>query len=104
MGHSADATNRLKSNKALRDRTTFYLNFEDYTKTPSSNKKYNFKTPTAKELKILDGKNRAFLKEQKMQNRVFLIFGFALGIALLFWFSQTELWAGYVESFGRYVR
>ena len=104
MGYSADANNTLKSNKALIDSTTFYLNFEDYTKTPPSKKEYNFKTPTAKELKILKGKNQAFLKKQKMQNRVTLIFGFAVGIALLYWFSQTGLWAGYIEGFGKYAR
>ena len=104
MGHSADATNRLLSNKALRSKGHSYESFKVYSKLRPSNKRYNFKTPTAKELKILEGKNRAFLKEQKMKNRVILIFGFAVGIALLYWFSQTELWGGYVEGFGMYVR
>ena len=104
MGYSADANNTLKSNKALRDRTTFYLNFEDYTKTPPSKKEYNFKTPNSKELKRLKVSNRLFLQQQKSRNRVILLFGFAVGIALLYWLSQTELWAGYIEGFGRYVR
>lgn len=104
MGHSADANNRLISNKALRTKRKTYESFKDYSKSRPSNKSYHFRTPTAKELKILEGKNRAFLKEQKMQNRVILIFGFAVGIALLYWFSQTELWAGYVEGFGRFVK
>lgn len=104
MGHSADATNRLISNKALRTKGKTYESFKDYSKSKSSNKRYHFKTPTAKELKILEGKNRAFLKEQKMQNRVILIFGFAVGLALLYWFSQTTIWAGYIEGFGKFVR
>lgn len=104
MGHSADANNRLLSNKTLRAKGKTYESFKDYSKSPPSNKRYNFKTPTAKELKILEGKNRAFLKEQKMQNRVILIFALAVGIALLYWFSQTVLWAGYIEGFGRFVK
>ncbi|MFK8008172.1 MAG: hypothetical protein AB8H03_17580 [Saprospiraceae bacterium] len=103
MGHSADATNRLISNKALRTKGKTYENFKDYSKLKPSNKRYNFKTPTAKELKILEGKNRAFLKEQRMQNRVILVFAFAVGLALLYWFSQTTIWAGYLEAFGNYT-
>ncbi len=103
MGHSADATNRLISNKALRTKGSSYESFKDYSKSRPSNKKYNFKTPTAKELKILEGKNRAFLKEQKMKNQVILVFGFAVGLAILYWFSQTTIWSGYLEVFGKYT-
>ena len=104
MGHSADATNRLISNKALRTKGKSYESFKDYSKSRPSNKRYKFKTPSAKELKILEGKNRAFLKEQKMQNRVILIFAFAVGMAIFYWFSQTGIWEGYMEGIGKLVR
>ncbi len=104
MGHSADAINRLKSNKALRTKVNSYENFKDYSKTSTSNKKYHFKRASSNELKRLEASNRAFLKEQKLRNQVVLIFGFAIGLAFLYWFSQTAIWAGYVEGFGKYAR
>ncbi len=104
MGHSADASNRLKSNKSLRTKVNPYEVFKDYSKPPPSNKRYNFKTPTVEQLKKMEARNRAFLKEQKKEKLVFLIFGFLVGLAILYWFSQTEIWAGYIEGFGRYAR
>jgi len=103
MGHSSDAINVLKSNKALRTRTNSYENFKDYSKSPHSNKKYKFKTPTARQLKKLEAKNRFFLEEQKRKNRVMMIFAFAVGLAVLYWFSQTTVWMGFVEGFGKYA-
>ena len=102
MGHAFDMINRLKQNQELKKDRKF-SKVTNHSNLPT-NKNFNFKTPTAKELKMLEGKNRAFLKEQKMQNRVILIFAFAVGIAVLYWFSQTGLWAGYIEGFGRYAR
>lgn len=104
MGHAADGSNRLKSNKALRTKVNPYDAFKDYSKIPPSKKSYNFKTPTPTELKRLEASNRAFLKKQKLRKRVILIFGFMVGLVFLFWFMQTDIWAGYVSGFGRHAR
>lgn len=104
MGHSADASNRLKSNKKLRTKVNSYEAFKDYSKSPASNKRYNFKTPTAKQLEILEAKNRVFLKEQKKEKVVFLIFGFAVGLVFLYWICQTEILVDFIQGFGRYTR
>ncbi len=103
MEHSADASNRLKSNKKLRAKVNPYEVFKDCSKSSPSNKRYNSKTPTAKELKNLEARNRFFLKEQKKEKRVFLIFGFAVVLAIFYWFSQTNIWVDYIEGFGKYA-
>lgn len=103
MGHAGDGANRLKSNNALRTRINPYQKFKDQTKPPPSQVRYHFKTPTAKELKRLEAKNRIFLENQKKVNLVILLFAFAVGFALLYGFCQTEVWAAYVGGLGKYT-
>lgn len=102
-GHAVDATNRLKSNNALRTKAYPFSLFKDQTKPPPSQVRYHFKTPTAKELKRLEAKNRIFLENQKKVNLVLLIFAFAVGFALLYGVCQTEVWAAYVGGLGKYT-
>ena len=103
MGHSADASNRLKSNKELRLKKTPYLNFKDYARTSPTNKKYQFKIPTPEEIKKLNMSNELFLKKRKRRNRIVLIIGLKVAILVLYWFSETTLWRGYIEGLGKYT-
>ena len=102
MGHAGDGANRLKSNNTLRASVNPYKKFKDHTKLPPSQLRYHFKTPTAKELKRLEAKNRIFLENKKKVNLVILLFAFAVGFALLYGVCQTEVWAAYVGGLGEY--
>lgn len=103
MGHSADGSNRLKANKALRTKVNFYEKIKDYSKEPPLKIRFNFKTPTTFELEKLEASNLLFLQKQKKRNRIILMVGFTIAIAFIYWITETVVWEGYLHGFGRYA-
>ena len=86
MGHSADANNRIKSNRSLLKKSNPYQAFKDYSKSKSGlSGKFELKKGTPLEMERSNRSNQKYLEKRKRGARIFMLISFVIGLILTFY-------------------